>query len=109
MHVHRLEDFRSHEISPTWLYICHFIGILGPLPHVRTCGSALPQIFVRLPACQVNNFSEISGNFSFPLVTGKRNFGIFRFEFGKFKKNWKKYDKKTRYFSKQIGLEHTQI
>ena len=58
------------------------------------------------------NFAEILVFFSFPLVTGKRNFGIFRFEFEKFIKNYKKLkknDKKTRCFSKQIGLEHTQI
>ena len=28
---------------------------------------------------RVNNFGEISENFPFPLVTGKRNFGIFRY------------------------------
>ena len=41
----------------------------------RQCGYKYGQVVTT----RVNNFGEISENFSFLLVTGIRNFGIFRF------------------------------
>ena len=43
----------------------------------RAAGSCQARPY--LPGARVNNFGEISENFSFLLVTGIRNFGIFRF------------------------------